>query len=263
MILTKERLNKDSIIGTMVFTVVLCLICSFMITGTVELLKERKLVKKRDEVKRNVVLVADIDVADGTDFRQAFDSLVTPKLIDLNSGAAQSLPVAEIMDFDAKMASVHPETSMKPKKDTAKIRSRAADARVFIVSDKQGNLDKIVLPIYGKGLWSMLYGYIALEADMNTISNIVIYEHGETAGIGDFLNETQWTDQFRGKQIFDDKGKVAFKVVKGGAKEGDIHGVDGVSGATMSARGVQRAIQFWFSSEGFEPLLSQLKASGV
>ena len=92
---------------------------------------------------------------------------------------------------------------------------------------------------------------------------MVGYEQGETPVIGDFLNETEWTDKFRGKQIFDAKGKPVLKIVKGGAKEGDIHGVDAVSGATMTGRGVQRSIQFWFGSEGFKVFLDKLKASEV
>lgn len=107
----------------------------------------------------------------------------------------------------------------------------------------------------------MIYGYVAVEADLNTIENVVFYEHGETPGIGDFLNDPEWTDKFQGKQLFDDKGKVSFSVVKGGAKAGDIHGVDAVSGATMTGRGVQRAIQFWFGTEGFQVFFDKIRAS--
>ncbi|WP_394200548.1 Na(+)-translocating NADH-quinone reductase subunit C [Shewanella waksmanii] len=253
--------KKDTVMGTMIFTVTLCLLCSFMITGTAELLKERKLAKKRDEIKRYVLMASNVEVADGQDFRTIFDQRVTPKLINLNTGEAEQMAVTEIMNFDEKMAAINPQTSVKPKKDTARIKTRAQDVRVFEVKDAQGKVASMVLPVYGKGLWSMIYGFVAVEKDLNTIENVVFYEHGETPGIGDFLNDKAWTDTFQGKQLFDDKGKVAFSVVKGGAKEGDVHGVDAVSGATMTGRGVQRAIQFWFGAEGFQVFFDKLNAS--
>ncbi|EDQ01833.1 Na(+)-translocating NADH-quinone reductase subunit C [Shewanella benthica] len=258
-------LKKDSVVGTMIFIITLSLLCSFMITGTAELLKERKLVKKRDELKRYVLMASDVDIRGDQDFRAIFEASVTPMIVDLDSGEIQSLERTQVMDFDERMAAINPETSHKleRKKDKAKIKTRADQVRIFQVFDENGKLVSLVLPIYGKGLWSIIYGYVALKPDFNTIGNVVFYEHGETPGIGDFLNETQWTDKFRGKQIFDAKGKPVLKIVKGGAKEGDIHGVDAVSGATMTGRGVQRSIQFWFGSEGFKVFLDKLKAAEV
>ena len=258
-------LKKDSVVGTMIFIITLSLLCSFMITGTAELLKERKLVKKRDELKRYVLMASDMNIQGDKDFRAIFEKSVTPVIINLDSGEIQLKERVDVMDFDERMAAINPETSHKleKKKDKAKIKTRADEVRVFKVVDDKGELSRGVMPIYGKGLWSIIYGYLALKPDFNTIENIVFYEHGETPGIGDFLNETQWTDKFRGKQIFDAKGKPVLKIVKGGAKEGDIHGVDAVSGATMTGRGVQRSIQFWFGSEGFKVFLDKLKASEV
>lgn len=252
--------KKDTVLGTMVFTVTLCLLCSFMLTGTAELLKERKLAKKRDELKRYVLVAADVDLG-GNDFRTIFEKSVTPMLVELDTGVISTDD--NVMNFDDRMAAINPETSSKPKKDTAKIKSRADQVRVFKVFDDNGKLTSMVVPIYGKGLWSMIYGFVAVKPDMNTIVNVVIYEHGETPGIGDFLNDPEWTAKFQGKQLFDENGKVALKIVKGGAKEGDIHGVDAVSGATMTGRGVQRSIKFWFGNEGFQTFFNKLKASEV
>ncbi|MCL1094328.1 Na(+)-translocating NADH-quinone reductase subunit C [Shewanella kaireitica] len=254
--------KKDSFLGTMIFTVTLCLLCSFMITGTAELLKERKLVKKRDELKRNVLIAADVDIAD-KDFRAIFDKGVKPLLVTLETGDIATGSEVNVLDFDDKMAAINPETSVKleKKQDKAKIKTRANQVRVFKVFGDNNQLEAVVMPIYGKGLWSMVYGYVALQPDFNTIENVVFYEHGETPGIGDFLNDSEWTDKWHGKQLFNEKGKVSFKVVKGGAKAGDVHGVDAVSGATMTGRGVQRAVQFWFGADGFETFLSKLKAS--
>ncbi|WP_298439012.1 Na(+)-translocating NADH-quinone reductase subunit C [uncultured Ferrimonas sp.] len=248
--------NKDSVAGTFIFSALLCLICSFMITGTAEVLKERKLAKKRSEMKRYVLVAANIQ---GDNVNELFAERVQPLLINLNDGSVASEDANTVLDFDDRMAAVNKETSIKPKKDTAKIKRRANQARVFKVIDDSGKLSSVVMPIHGKGLWSVIYGYIAVQPDFNTIEGIVISEHGETPGLTDYLTTSEWTDTWKGKKIFNAKGKLKLKVVKGGAKPGDVHGVDGVSGATMSGRGVQRSVKFWFGKEGYQTFLNSLK----
>ncbi|MCL1141224.1 Na(+)-translocating NADH-quinone reductase subunit C [Shewanella gaetbuli] len=252
--------KKDSVMGTMVFIIILSLVCSFMITGTAEILKERKLVKKRDEVQQFVLKAASIDY-DTSNFREIFSNRVTPRLVNLESG--EFVEQENILDFDERMAAINPETSSKPKKDIAKIKTRADNIRMFEVRDENGQLSSLVMPVYGKGLWSMIYGYLAVEPDLNTINNIVFYEHGETPGIADFVTEPEWNALWKGKQLFDDKGNVAIKVVKGGAKAGDIHGVDGVSGATRTGLGIQKAVVFWFGAEGYQTFLTHYAKAEV
>lgn len=253
--------NKDTVVGTMVFTITLCLLCSFMITGTAGVLKERKLAKKRDELQRYVLMAAAVDLGQGNEFREIFAKSVKPLLINLTTGKVDS--DTNVLDFDERMAAINPETSSTPKNDIAKIKTRANDARVFKILDADGKLASVVVPFYGKGLWSMIYGYVAVEPDFNTIKGMVVYDHGETPGIGDFVTDPQWLSLWKGKQLFDEKGQFAMHLVKGGAKAGDIHGVDAVSGATMTGRGVQRAMEFWFGVEGFQTFFNQLKASAA
>lgn len=248
--------KKDSVMGTMVFIISLSLVCSFMITGTAEILKERKLVKKRDEVQQFVLRAADI--ATDADFREVFAARVQPKIVNIENG--EYVERENILDFDERMAAINPDTSRKPKKDTAKIKTRADIVRIFEVYDESGKLTSMVMPIYGKGLWSMIYGYLAVEPDLNTIKNIVFYEHGETPGIADFVTDPQWNALWIGKKLFDDQGKIAIKVVKGGAKAGDIHGIDGVSGATRTGVGIQKAVEFWFGVEGYQTFLNRFAA---
>ncbi|KFZ37431.1 Na(+)-translocating NADH-quinone reductase subunit C [Shewanella mangrovi] len=253
--------NKDSIVGTMVFTIVLCLVCSFMITGTADVLKERKLAKQRDELMRNVLVAANVEGVTHDNFRDIFKAKVTPVLVNLDSG--EQVPAEDLLDFDTRMAAINPETSSTINKDIARIKTRANNIRIFKVNDDQGQLQTVVLPIYGKGLWSIIYGFIGMEKDLNTVEGIVFYEHGETPGIGDFVNREEWRTTWHGKQIYDNSGDVALKIVKGGAAPDDVNGVDGVSGATRTGAGVQKLIQFWFGTEGYETLLQKLKAAGV
>ena len=252
-------IKKDTVTGTMIFIIVLSLICSFMITGTAEILKERKLAKKRDEVKQFVLKAAGIDISQG-DFSDLFEQRVQPKMVNLASG--QVTEKTNLLDYDERMAAINPETSTKPKKDIAKIKTMATDIRIFEVYDTNGQLSSIVMPIYGKGLWSIIYGYMAIKPDLNTIENIVFYEHGETPGIADFVTDPQWLTLWQGKKLFDAKGKMAIKVIKGGAKEGDVHGIDGVSGATRTGVGIQRLVEFWFGVEGYQTYLHAIAAEG-
>ncbi|QSX34279.1 Na(+)-translocating NADH-quinone reductase subunit C [Shewanella avicenniae] len=253
--------NKDSIAGTMVFTIVLCLVCSFMITGTADVLKERKLVKKRDELMRNVLVAANVEGVTHDNFREIFNAKVTPVLVSLETG--EPVAAENLLDYDTNMAAINPETSSKISKDIAKIKTRANNIRIFKVNNDQGQLQTVVLPVYGKGLWSIIYGFIGMEKDLNTVEGIVFYEHGETPGIGDFVNREEWRTTWHGKQIYNGTGAVALKIVKGGANPSDVNGVDGVSGATRTGAGVQNLINFWFGAEGYANLIEKLKAAGV
>ena len=111
------------------------------------------------------------------------------------------------------------------------------------------NPSSLIIPISGKGLWSTLYGYIALEKDFNTVKGITFYQHGETPGLGGEVDKLWFQKNFIGKKIYDINDKfVSVEVVKG--KVSDIysgnkvnHAVDGISGATITSRGVSNFIK--------------------
>ncbi len=114
----------------------------------------------------------------------------------------------------------------------------------YLPAYKSLNPEAFIIPISGKGLWSTLYGYFALEKDLNTVMGITFYKHGETPGLGGEVEKKWFQENFVGKKIFDQTGElVSIKVVKG--KVNDVysgealnHGVDGISGATITCRGV-------------------------
>ena len=98
--------------------------------------------------------------------------------------------------------------------------------------------ESIIIPISGKGLWSTLFGYFALDTDFNTVKGITFYQHGETAGLGGEVDKKWFQDNFAGKKIKDNEGNlVSIHVVKGKSGD-DMHSVDGISGATITSRGV-------------------------
>lgn len=100
----------------------------------------------------------------------------------------------------------------------------------------------IIIPVEGKGLWGPIYGYISLKSDLNTIYGVNFDHKGETPGLGAEINTTQFESQFNGKKLFDNDSFISVQVIKGGAPEADIHGVDAISGGTITSKGLQKMI---------------------
>ncbi len=111
------------------------------------------------------------------------------------------------------------------------------------VAEKDGK-KYYIFPLRGKGLWGPIWGYVALEDDLNTIYGVVFDHKGETPGLGAEIATEHFQKQFAGKKIFDEDGKfVSIAVVKGGAPEGDEHAVDAISGGTITSKGLQAMIK--------------------
>ncbi|MFN2458400.1 MAG: NADH:ubiquinone reductase (Na(+)-transporting) subunit C [Chitinophagaceae bacterium] len=131
------------------------------------------------------------------------------------------------------------------KKEVDKIRTGKADEQLFplFVFNKDGKLYYII-PVRGKGLWGPIWGYVSLEEDMNTVHGASFGHKSETPGLGAEINTEGFQKQFVGKKIFDESGKfVSVKVIKGGAAPEDLHGVDAVSGGTITSNGVTEMLK--------------------
>ncbi len=99
---------------------------------------------------------------------------------------------------------------------------------------------KFLLPVYGKGLWGPIWGYVALDSDKNTVFGAVFSHKGETPGLGAEIDKPAFQKMFEGKQLFDDnKSFVSIKVQKAGANLGTNHEVDAISGGTITSKGVE------------------------
>jgi Na+-transporting NADH:ubiquinone oxidoreductase subunit C len=107
----------------------------------------------------------------------------------------------------------------------------------LFISEVEGE-KKYIIPLRGKGLWGPIWGFIALEDDLNKVFGAVFDHKSETPGLGAEINIPKFEDPFSGKTIFEDEELVSIKVVKGGANEGDMHAVDGISGGTITSDGV-------------------------
>ena len=120
---------------------------------------------------------------------------------------------------------------------------------------------RVVLPITGSGLWGPIWGYIALESDMNTVSGIVLDHQGETPGLGAEIATAAHQAMYQGKQLFEGDEFVSITLKKGGASEGNTHEVDAITGGTKTSDGVSAMIKG--SVENYLPLLGAKKGAAV
>jgi len=100
----------------------------------------------------------------------------------------------------------------------------------------------IILPVEGKGLWGPIYGYVSLKSDLNTIYGVTFDHKGETPGLGAEINTTAFESMFPGKKLFENGTFVSVQVHKGGADPADLHGVDAISGGTITSKGLEKML---------------------
>jgi Na+-transporting NADH:ubiquinone oxidoreductase subunit C len=129
---------------------------------------------------------------------------------------------------------------------------------VYLAKDGD-ELQQIILPVEGKGLWSTMRGYLAVAPDGNTVMGFRFYEHAETPGLGDQVDRAEWRELWVGKEIYGGSSTPRIEVIKGFVqREGNPdarHQIDGLSGATLTANGVTKLVRYWTGPEGFGPYL--------
>ena len=187
--------------------------------------------------------------------------IVTTRLVNLDTG--EFVNGMDVDRYNQRKASKDPSMNrvLSTDKDIASIKRQAKIAKVYLV-ENGGQIQKIILPIHGYGLWSTLYGFMALEGDGNTVAGLGFYEHAETPGLGGEVDNPSWKKQWTGKRVYKD-GRVALRLVKGGADRKDAYGVDALSGATITSRGVDNLVKFWLSDTGFKPFLDNVRQGRI
>lgn len=130
-------------------------------------------------------------------------------------------------------------------------------APVYLVMDGE-QIDQVILPVEGAGLWAMMYGFLAVENDGKTARGLQFYDHGETPGLGDKVDKPAWRAQWQGKKLYDADGKPQITIIKGFAPDDSNYEIDGLAGATLTARGVNNLVHHWISDQGYGPYLKEL-----
>ncbi|MCC5809384.1 MAG: Na(+)-translocating NADH-quinone reductase subunit C [Ectothiorhodospiraceae bacterium] len=248
--------GRESIGNTLRVAFVVCLACAVVVSTASVALRPAQLDNRTQYRQINILQAADL-YQPGMDVRAAF-AQIDRRFVDIDTGEYVEQPA----DYDPVRAARNPETSRPVAPDPASIRRQADVAEVYLAYDDDGNVRRIILPVHGYGLWSTMYGFLALEPDANTVAGIGFFEHGETPGLGGEIDNPRWQSNWQGKQLFDDDGEVAIRVLKGAVGEGTPgreHLVDGLSGATLTANGVNNLVRFWVGEAGFGPYLQRMR----
>jgi len=257
-----SRKSVNSIANTIKVALGLCVVCSIVISTTAVMLRPMQQANMLLDRNKNILIAAGLfDPATHTnaDVESMFEQF-TPRMVDLNNGrylsesemAERGIDPATYNEQRAKNDAAY-SRSLSGREDIASIRRRVNYATVFVIEAEAGGYETLVIPVSGYGLWGIMYGYLALEGDGSTIRGIGFHDHQETPGLGGEINNPRWLAQWPGQEIYDEQNDVAFRVVKAGG-EGS-HEIDGLAGATLTARGVENAIRFWLGDLGFGPFI--------
>ncbi|MDD5321724.1 MAG: Na(+)-translocating NADH-quinone reductase subunit C [Methylococcales bacterium] len=259
-------MQKNSIAAVFRIILIICLICSFIVSSATVLLYSRQQENQRLHNVKNILIAADLYDED-EDFEKTFKEHIEPRIIELDTGERlledQFDDILNIDHFNFQTLAndpVHGENIAR-EIDIAKLNRQPRRMLVYFVKT-QGQIDKLIIPVYGKGLWSTLYGYLALHKDLKTIAGITFYQHGETPGLGGEVDNPKWKQLWKGKLAFDDNGKVAIHVLRGSADPESIkarYQIDGLAGATLTSRGIDKLINYWLSENGYGPFLAGLQ----
>jgi Na+-transporting NADH:ubiquinone oxidoreductase subunit C len=253
---------RESVSKTFVVAIVLAAACSLLVAGAAIGLRPLQEANKIRDRKKNILMVAGLYDARAS-VEESFEQ-IEPRIVDLASGEYVAKDKFDPATFDQRAAARDPELSVDipAEKDLAGIRRREKYSLVYLVK-KDGKLDQVILPVDGKGLWSTLYGFLAISGDLNTVKGITFYEHAETPGLGGEIDNPAWKAKWAGKKLYDEKGSIQLHVAKGTAEQDNPHQVDGISGATLTANGVTNLVKYWLGDDGFKKLLERLQAKGA
>nr|WP_222599107.1 Na(+)-translocating NADH-quinone reductase subunit C [Morganella morganii] len=254
--------NKDSVARTFIVVFVLCLVCSIVVAGSAVGLKSTQQTQIMLDKQRNILDVAGLLTpsmpADEID--AVYKKFIRAKMVDLKTG--QMSDSTGKYDLNDELRSDETSIALSPEEDLAKIRRRANSAEIYLVQNEQGETSKIVLPVYGSGLWSVMYAFIAIDVDGITSEGITYYQHGETPGLGGEVDNPQWRKQWIGKKLFNEEGMPAIKIVRSGSTDSP-YGIDGLSGATLTSNGIQHMFDFWLGDNGFGPFLKTVREGAL
>ncbi|HMO14436.1 MAG TPA: Na(+)-translocating NADH-quinone reductase subunit C [Pirellulaceae bacterium] len=278
-------MSRDGIPNTIIVALCTCLVCSFLVSAAAIGLRDRQDRNRSLDIKSNIVSVAGFsseEIRDGGGVEEMFRKRIQPMIINLETGEEAVEEVMKLFNFasadeayskyDQFKASKAPlsegkANALKRSDDIAGISNLEKYGFVYLLTDEAQNVKKYILPIRGRGLWSTLKGFIALDPDLQTVAGLTYYEHAETPGLGGEVDNPGWKKSWIGKKVYAAEGKlnddgslpdVKLNVAKGTAD--NEFSVDGLAGATITARGVSEMVQFWLNESGYGRFIANRKA---
>ena len=207
---------------TLIFTSITTVILGFLLSFVYSSLEETQRINEEIDIMKNILYSLEFKENDdpwtGEEVKKLFDSSIIQKVVSVDGEVIDNLVPSEI-SID-KMETQFP----------------------LYIKVVNNSIDGYAIPISGKGLWSTLYGYFAIENDGLTVKGIRFYKHKETPGLGGEVDKDWFTNNFVGKKIADKDGRlVSIQSIKGqvdSTSPDAYHQVDGISGATMTTKGL-------------------------
>jgi len=258
--------SNDSTKKILLVALGVCLVCSVLVSAAAVSLRARQERNKELDKVKNILQAGDLPTK-GVDVLKVFRDQVRTVVVDLENGqplTPDQYPAGfEVERFNIKEAADSRAwgREIPAGKDIINVQRMPRYMAVYEIM-QDGHIDKLILPIYGKGLWSTLYGFIALGQDLRTVKGITFYEHGETPGLGGEVDNPAWKASWKGKEAFAADGKLVLEVIKGKVdprEPGAVHQIDGLSGSTLTTRGLDAMVKFWLSDDGYGRFLNLLK----
>jgi Na+-transporting NADH:ubiquinone oxidoreductase subunit C len=240
--------KKETLGKTVGVVVAVCLVCSIVVSGAAVGLREIQNTNAALDKKSNILNAAGL-LADATTKEQIaelYESRVEEKYIELETGTYVDKPSA---DFDMYKAARTPEFGVKVEDRKVGLKLRSSVATVYHIKDESGEVSRIILPVVGSGLWDLMYGFLSLDNDGQTIRELIYYQHKETPGLGAEILNPAWQAKWNGKQLFKD-GEVGISVAKNVGNDNPF-AVDALSGATLTSNGVENTLKYWAGENGF------------
>ena len=234
----------------LIIPLVACIACAIIVSVTAVSVRPEQNLNVENEKKIKILAAAGIQTdrvdEEFSKIKTVFVDFETDKLVIIDPA------------YDHIKAASNPDLStVIPKADDiAVLKRRENIGTIYVWVDEQNDIEKLVLPIRGYGLWGTLYGYLSLDSDLNTVRGIEYYDHKETPGLGGEVDNPNWKSDWYGKRIYNDDGSVALYVTKG-ASSTDYE-IDGISGATLTTNGVSNMIKYWLGDDGYGPIIKNL-----
>lgn len=256
-------MTNDSPQKAILVVLAVALVCSIIVSAAAINLRPYQLANQLFDRAQHIVKLAGLMPADALSKKGLMDIFLQldARVVDIDAGDFEEN--LNPITFEQRKAASDSERSVAipAEYDVARLGRRSRFASVYLVWDKV-QLKRIIIPMHGQGMWSTIYGYIALEADLNTIAAVTFYEQTETPGLGTQIMLPEWQSKWQGRQLWDEDGELRFRIAAGSvAPESAIarYEVDALSGATVTAGGVTNLVHYWFGAHGFQPFLTNLR----
>jgi Na+-transporting NADH:ubiquinone oxidoreductase subunit C len=262
-------MTNDSPLKAFLVILLTAVVCSSFVSAAVVVLRPIQMNNKMIERSRNIIkltgLVEEGQIPGEEEMLEMYRDMDV-RILDIDE--ADYNPDIDPLTFDARRAVNNPDlgVDIPIDQDLAKLGRRSRYAPVYRVLDEGGELERLILPVHGTGMWSTIYGYIALESDLNTIAAVTFFEQNETPGLGDQILRPEWQAKWKGRRLYDEAGNLRFAVNHGKVEPGSsiwLYEVDALTGATVTADAVTSIIHYWFGPNGYRDFLDKLSKQQV